>query len=285
MFDAVAAEFPEAHAIPLSALNGDNVTERSHEHALLRRPAAAGAARGARARARPRRRRLPLPRPVGRPPDVRRAPRLPRLRGAGGRRDGAARATRWSCCPVARARAWRRSTRLDGELDEAFYPLSVTLRLEGEHDVSRGSLIAAADAAPEPVRELEAEVCWMARGAADARRAAAGQAPQPDRRGEGGLDRRPPRRQQRRARPGRRAGAERHRPRPPAPGARRSWPTPTRTTAPPAASSSSTTPATTPSAPEWWSSERRQPDPAPARGAQASASRVRLRPGRSAWPT
>ena len=31
---------------------------------------------------------------------------------------------------------------LDGELDEAFYPLSVTLRLEGEHDVSRGSLIA-----------------------------------------------------------------------------------------------------------------------------------------------
>src|SRR3954464_8534257 len=29
VFDAVAAEFPEAHAIPLSALNGDNVTERS----------------------------------------------------------------------------------------------------------------------------------------------------------------------------------------------------------------------------------------------------------------
>ena len=50
----------------------------------------------------------------------------------------------------------------DGELDEAFYPLSVTLRLEGEQDVSRGSLIAAADSAPEPVRELEAEVCWMA---------------------------------------------------------------------------------------------------------------------------
>jgi bifunctional enzyme CysN/CysC len=49
----------------------------------------------------------------------------------------------------------------DGELDEAFPPLSVTLRLEDDVDVSRGDMIAAAGNVPEPVRELEATVCWM----------------------------------------------------------------------------------------------------------------------------
>jgi bifunctional enzyme CysN/CysC len=49
----------------------------------------------------------------------------------------------------------------DGQLDEAFPPLSVTLRLEDELDVSRGDMIVDADSAPEPARTLEATVCWM----------------------------------------------------------------------------------------------------------------------------
>jgi len=49
----------------------------------------------------------------------------------------------------------------DGELDEAFPPLSVTLRLEDQVDVSRGDMIVPVDDAPEPLRELEATVCWM----------------------------------------------------------------------------------------------------------------------------
>jgi sulfate adenylyltransferase subunit 1 (EFTu-like GTPase family) len=49
----------------------------------------------------------------------------------------------------------------DGELDEAFPPLSVTLRLEDDVDVSRGDMIAGAGDAPEAVRSLEATVCWM----------------------------------------------------------------------------------------------------------------------------
>jgi bifunctional enzyme CysN/CysC len=49
----------------------------------------------------------------------------------------------------------------DGELDEAVAPLSVTLRLEDELDVSRGELICHPDAAPEVARELEADLCWM----------------------------------------------------------------------------------------------------------------------------
>jgi sulfate adenylyltransferase subunit 1 len=48
-----------------------------------------------------------------------------------------------------------------GELDEAFPPLSVTLRLEDDVDVSRGDLIAGVEDAPEPVRELEATLCWL----------------------------------------------------------------------------------------------------------------------------
>jgi bifunctional enzyme CysN/CysC len=49
----------------------------------------------------------------------------------------------------------------DGPLDEAFPPLSVTLRLEDELDVSRGDMIVDAGSAPEPARTLEATVCWM----------------------------------------------------------------------------------------------------------------------------
>jgi bifunctional enzyme CysN/CysC len=50
----------------------------------------------------------------------------------------------------------------DGPLAEAFTPQSVTLRLADELDVSRGDVICHAADAPEPVRELDADVCWMA---------------------------------------------------------------------------------------------------------------------------
>jgi sulfate adenylyltransferase subunit 1 (EFTu-like GTPase family) len=63
-----------------------------------------------------------------------------------------------------------RTTRLagidtaDGPLDAAFPPQSVTLLLEDDLDVSRGDLIArVGDPNPPTVaRELEAVVCWMA---------------------------------------------------------------------------------------------------------------------------
>ncbi len=50
----------------------------------------------------------------------------------------------------------------DGELDEAMAPMSLTLRLEDELDVSRGELICHPEEAPQVARELEADVCWMA---------------------------------------------------------------------------------------------------------------------------
>ena len=51
---------------------------------------------------------------------------------------------------------------LDGPLQAAVSPMSVTVRLADELDVSRGDLLCAAAAAPRVARELEADVCWMA---------------------------------------------------------------------------------------------------------------------------
>jgi bifunctional enzyme CysN/CysC len=49
----------------------------------------------------------------------------------------------------------------DGELEEATAPMSFTLRLEDELDISRGELICHPDEPPEVARELQADVCWM----------------------------------------------------------------------------------------------------------------------------
>jgi sulfate adenylyltransferase large subunit len=49
----------------------------------------------------------------------------------------------------------------DGELEEAVAPMSVTLLLEDELDISRGELICRPEEAPTVARELEADVCWM----------------------------------------------------------------------------------------------------------------------------
>jgi bifunctional enzyme CysN/CysC len=49
----------------------------------------------------------------------------------------------------------------EGPLEEAFPPLSVTLRLEDDIDVSRGDMICRPHNRPVEAREVEAMVCWM----------------------------------------------------------------------------------------------------------------------------
>jgi bifunctional enzyme CysN/CysC len=49
----------------------------------------------------------------------------------------------------------------DGEIDEAFPPMSVTVRLADELDVSRGDLICRPHNAPAVAQDIEAMVCWM----------------------------------------------------------------------------------------------------------------------------
>jgi bifunctional enzyme CysN/CysC len=49
----------------------------------------------------------------------------------------------------------------DGELEEALAPMSLTLRLEDELDISRGEMICRPDEAPMVARELQADICWL----------------------------------------------------------------------------------------------------------------------------
>ncbi|WGL52046.1 GTP-binding protein [Nocardioides sp. BP30] len=49
----------------------------------------------------------------------------------------------------------------DQEVPEAFPPMSVTIRLEDDVDVSRGDMIARVKNAPTPTQDIDAMVCWM----------------------------------------------------------------------------------------------------------------------------
>ncbi len=50
----------------------------------------------------------------------------------------------------------------DGPVDEAFAPMAVTIRLADDVDVSRGDMICRARNRPHVGQDLEAMVCWMA---------------------------------------------------------------------------------------------------------------------------
>ncbi|MCM0621838.1 sulfate adenylyltransferase subunit 1 [Nocardioides bruguierae] len=49
----------------------------------------------------------------------------------------------------------------DQEITEAYPPMSVTVRLEDDVDVSRGDMIARVKNAPSPSQDIDAMVCWM----------------------------------------------------------------------------------------------------------------------------
>ncbi|MDG4768055.1 GTP-binding protein [Solwaraspora sp. WMMD406] len=49
----------------------------------------------------------------------------------------------------------------DGPVAEAFPPMSVTVRLTDELDISRGDLICRPHNAPTPAQDIEAMICWM----------------------------------------------------------------------------------------------------------------------------
>jgi sulfate adenylyltransferase subunit 1 len=49
----------------------------------------------------------------------------------------------------------------DGDVDEAFAPMSVTLKLEDEIDISRGDMIVKENNPPTVTQDIEAMVCWF----------------------------------------------------------------------------------------------------------------------------
>jgi sulfate adenylyltransferase subunit 1 len=50
---------------------------------------------------------------------------------------------------------------MDGELSEAFAPMSVALTLKDEIDISRGDMIVKPNNPPDPKQNIEAMICWF----------------------------------------------------------------------------------------------------------------------------
>ncbi|MCS6822819.1 MAG: sulfate adenylyltransferase subunit CysN [Cytophagaceae bacterium] len=49
----------------------------------------------------------------------------------------------------------------DGQLETAFTPMSVTLTLEDDIDISRGDMIVKPDSIPHTAQEIELMICWL----------------------------------------------------------------------------------------------------------------------------
>ena len=49
----------------------------------------------------------------------------------------------------------------NGDLDEAFAPMSVTLELEDDIDVSRGDMIVRSNNTPDTSQDIEVMLCWL----------------------------------------------------------------------------------------------------------------------------
>lgn len=58
----------------------------------------------------------------------------------------------------------------DGELEEAFAPMSVTLTLEDDIDINRGDMIVKSKNQPQKVQEFDAMLCWLSNDACEPRK-------------------------------------------------------------------------------------------------------------------
>ena len=58
---------------------------------------------------------------------------------------------------------------LEGELDEAFAPMSVSITLEDDIDISRGDMIVRSNNKPEASQDIEVMLCWLHNDAAKPR--------------------------------------------------------------------------------------------------------------------
>lgn len=50
---------------------------------------------------------------------------------------------------------------MDGELEEAYPPMSVTVLIEDDLDISRGDMIVRPNNAPEVTQDVEVMLCWF----------------------------------------------------------------------------------------------------------------------------
>ncbi|MBL8784884.1 MAG: sulfate adenylyltransferase [Deltaproteobacteria bacterium] len=157
--------------IPMSALRGDNVVERSASMpwytgpAMLEHLESVAVDRGAVPAPE-----VPLRFPVQwviRPQSA----EYPDYRGYAGQiaRGSIAVGDAIAVVPSGRRSRVKAIDTYDGPLTEAFAPMSVTVLLEDELDISRGDMIVHAGQDPNIGQELEAMVCWMSEQPLEAR--------------------------------------------------------------------------------------------------------------------
>ncbi len=167
VFEDVAAEFaeftarldvPDVTAIPVSALEGDNVVTRSPNMpwyagpALLEHLERIDVARDHRAGLA----RFPVQYVV-------RAGQLDYRGYAGQLASGVLRpGDQVVVLPTGRVTTVAAIDTFEGEVAAAVPPMSVTVRLADDVDVARGDLIAAAAQPPRTTQDLDLTVCWMA---------------------------------------------------------------------------------------------------------------------------
>jgi len=163
---AVASDLgiPAHTTLPVAALEGDNIVDRSERTPWYDGPSLLELLEELPGGADPADEGFRFPVQLAlRPQDAARDPRHREYRGYAGQiASGVVRVGD----PVVVLPSGRRSTVVgidtaDGELEEAFAPRSVSLRLADELDIARGDLIASADAAPTPVEELDGMVAWL----------------------------------------------------------------------------------------------------------------------------
>jgi sulfate adenylyltransferase subunit 1 len=157
-FGELAAQLGRANvqAIPISALEGDNIVTRSErtgwyagptllehlETVPIRRPVSSGPLR------------LPIQFVIR--PDA-------NFRGFAGQLASGVLAPgdEVVALPSQQKTRVKSIASFDGDLAEAFSPMSVTLTLEDEIDLSRGDMLVAPDQTPETSRRFEAMLVWM----------------------------------------------------------------------------------------------------------------------------
>jgi sulfate adenylyltransferase subunit 1 len=146
----------ECYFVPISALAGDNVVERSRRMPWFEGPSLleyletvdAGDVRNAEPF------RMAVQRVIRPNQD---------FRGYAGQvASGVLRPGDEVCAlPSGRRSRVRAITTFDGELEEAFAPMSVTVTLEDELDLSRGDMLAAAAEPPGTAAHIEANLVWF----------------------------------------------------------------------------------------------------------------------------
>jgi sulfate adenylyltransferase subunit 1 len=154
----------DAIAIPVSALDGDNIAERSTRTSWYAGPSLLELLEALPPSDDPANEAFRLPvQLVIRPQGAARDPQFRDYRGYAGQvASGVVRVGD----EVVALPSGRRTTVTgidlgEASLEEAFAPQSVTLRLADEIDISRGDVIAAAADAPEPTQDIKAVVCWL----------------------------------------------------------------------------------------------------------------------------